>query len=90
MQLSVELAERQKGTVDFPQNAIVGAILPSVLNTAANRKAMKGSDRKEWDDPDDIAMLIKQWGVGEGRPENGAFVEFSKELNGKLIMPQFA
>ena len=81
------MAERKPKTVEFPNNAIIGSILPSVLNTVENRKAMPDADKSDWDDPEEIAKLIKMWGLGEGRPDNGAFVEFTKELNGKLIMP---
>jgi NAD(P)-dependent dehydrogenase (short-subunit alcohol dehydrogenase family) len=36
----------------------VNSILPSIIDTAANRKAMPGADFTEWPKPEDIARVI--------------------------------
>jgi NAD(P)-dependent dehydrogenase (short-subunit alcohol dehydrogenase family) len=36
----------------------VNSVLPSIIDTAANREAMPGSDFATWPKPDDIAHVI--------------------------------
>jgi NAD(P)-dependent dehydrogenase (short-subunit alcohol dehydrogenase family) len=47
------LAEELKGT-----GVRVNSILPSIIDTAANRKAMPGADSGKWPKPQDIARVI--------------------------------
>lgn len=71
---------------EVPINSKVVAILPTTLDTPANRKAMPGVDYTTWEDPNQISKMMKMWGVGESWPENGAFVNFSK-IKGGILMP---
>jgi NAD(P)-dependent dehydrogenase (short-subunit alcohol dehydrogenase family) len=41
-----------------PYNINVNTILPSIIDTAANRKAMPGADFSKWPKPEDIARVI--------------------------------
>ena len=41
-----------------PHNINVNTVLPSIIDTAANRKAMPGADFSKWPKPDDIARVI--------------------------------
>jgi NAD(P)-dependent dehydrogenase (short-subunit alcohol dehydrogenase family) len=47
------LAEDLKGT-----GVRVNSILPSIIDTEANRKAMPGADFQKWPKPEDIARVI--------------------------------
>ena len=49
----LQLAEELKGT-----GVRVNSILPSIIDTAANRKAMPGADSGKWPKPQDIARVI--------------------------------
>jgi hypothetical protein len=79
------MAERK----EFPENCIVTAILPTTLDTNQNRKDMPTKDKSKWENTDKIATILKMYGVGESRPENGAFVEF-ETLKGGIMMPKYA
>jgi NAD(P)-dependent dehydrogenase (short-subunit alcohol dehydrogenase family) len=41
-----------------PYNINVNSVIPSIIDTAANRKAMPGADFSKWPKPDDIARVI--------------------------------
>ena len=41
-----------------PYNINVNSILPSIIDTAANRKAMPGADFAKWPKPEEIARVI--------------------------------
>jgi hypothetical protein len=49
---------------------------------------MPGMDYTKWEDPIQIAKILKMWGIGESRPENGAFVNFT-QMKGNILMPNF-
>lgn len=76
------MAERK----EVPVNSKVVAILPGILDTKSNWKAMPGVDYTTWEETDQLAKIMKMWGVGESRPENGAFVNFTK-IKGGILMP---
>lgn len=50
------------------------SVLPSIIDTEANRKAMPGSDFAKWPKPEDIARVILFLCSDEGRLINGAAV----------------
>ncbi len=52
----------------------VNTILPSVIDTEANRKAMPGADFSRWPKPDEIARVILFLCSGEARVVQGASV----------------
>ena len=83
MQYACEMGELK----NFPENCIVSVILPSIIDTKKNRQAMPMENHKEWEDPNLIAEHIKQWALGEDRPGNGAFAEFTKHK--KKLLPLF-
>jgi dihydropteridine reductase len=61
---------------DLTSENIVICILPDILNTEANRKAMPSADFSKWVQPDKIADLIFKWNQGINTPKNGSFVGF--------------
>lgn len=60
------------------ENTVI-CILPDILNTEANRRAMPGSDFSKWTSPDKIAEIIFMWNKGINTPKNGSFVAFKGE-----------
>lgn len=50
------------------------AILPSVIDTPANREAMPGADHSAWVDPDDIAPVVSFLCSAESAPTSGAAI----------------
>lgn len=63
------LAEDTKGT-----GVRVNSILPSIIDTPANRKAMPGSDFATWPRPEDIAQVILFLCSDRARTIHGASV----------------
>ena len=63
------LAEDVKGT-----GVRVNSILPSIIDTEANRKAMPGSDFATWPKPEDIARVILFLASDEARVIHGAAI----------------
>lgn len=57
----------------LPVGTSVVCILPSVIDTEANRKNMAGADTSEWLDPDKIAELLRSWADGKNRPNSGSY-----------------
>jgi NAD(P)-dependent dehydrogenase (short-subunit alcohol dehydrogenase family) len=51
--LTQALAQEVKG-----HSVTVNAVLPSTMDTAANRKAMPDADRSQWVQPDAVAAVI--------------------------------
>jgi NAD(P)-dependent dehydrogenase (short-subunit alcohol dehydrogenase family) len=41
-----------------PHNINVNSVLPSIIDTAANRKAMPGADFSKWPKPEEIARVV--------------------------------
>ena len=50
------------------------AVLPSVIDTPANRDSMPGSDRSKWVPPAEIARVIRFLISDESKPTSGAAV----------------
>jgi NAD(P)-dependent dehydrogenase (short-subunit alcohol dehydrogenase family) len=57
-----------------PYNINVNSILPSIIDTAANRKAMPGADFAKWPKPQEIARVILFLCSDEGRVIHGAAI----------------
>ena len=57
-----------------PYNINVNSILPSIIDTAANRKAMPGADFSKWPKPEEIAQVILFLCSEEGRVIHGAAI----------------
>jgi NAD(P)-dependent dehydrogenase (short-subunit alcohol dehydrogenase family) len=57
-----------------PHNINVNSILPSIIDTPANRKMMPGSDFTKWPKPEDIARVILFLCSEESRVIHGAAI----------------
>jgi len=57
-----------------PFNINVNSVLPSIIDTAANRKAMPGADFSKWPKPEEIARVILFLCSEEGRVIHGAAI----------------
>jgi NAD(P)-dependent dehydrogenase (short-subunit alcohol dehydrogenase family) len=57
-----------------PYNINVNSILPSIIDTAANRRAMPGADFAKWPKPKEIASVILFLCSDEGRVIHGAAI----------------
>ena len=57
-----------------PYNINVNSVLPSIIDTAANRKAMTGADFSKWPKPQDIAQVILFLCSEEARLIHGAAI----------------
>lgn len=57
-----------------PYNINVNTILPSIIDTAANRKAMPGADFSKWPKPEEIARVILFLCSEEARVIHGAAI----------------
>ena len=81
--LAHQMAERK----EIPETCSVVTILPTIIDTPANRQAMPEMDKSDWLPADDVALLIRQWANGENRPENGSFAKLNFK-NG-VVFPTF-
>ena len=54
-------------------------ILPTTIDSEANRAAMPDADFAKWLDPSKISDLLKMWVESQNRPSNGAFVKLSNQ-----------
>ena len=57
-----------------PFNINVNSVLPSIIDTAANRKAMPGADFSKWPKPEEIARVILFLCSEEARVIHGAAI----------------
>jgi NAD(P)-dependent dehydrogenase (short-subunit alcohol dehydrogenase family) len=57
-----------------PYNINVNTVLPSIIDTAANRKAMPVADFSKWPKPEEIARVILFLCSEEGRVIHGAAI----------------
>lgn len=57
-----------------PYNINVNSVLPSIIDTAANRKAMPGADFSKWPKPEEIAHVILFLCSEEARVIHGAAI----------------
>ncbi|KAI8872989.1 dihydropteridine reductase [Ramicandelaber brevisporus] len=62
--LTASLAAEGSG---LPTGAKVAAILPTMLDTPANRDAMPGADKSSWTPLDEIAAKLHEWA---GKPQD--------------------
>ena len=81
--LAMTLAQR----TEIPADSCVVTLLPTVIDTEANRQSMPGADTKEWIDPKKLASLVYSWANGEQRPLNGSFGKICFKKN--TIVPNF-
>ncbi|MFZ9595416.1 MAG: SDR family oxidoreductase [Bdellovibrionia bacterium] len=73
--LTESLAEETKGW-----NICVNAVLPTVLDTEANRKAMPKEDFSRWVSPEDLAQIIFDLTSPQGQVMHGALIPVSGRL----------
>jgi NAD(P)-dependent dehydrogenase (short-subunit alcohol dehydrogenase family) len=57
-----------------PYNINVNSVIPSIIDTAANRKAMPGADFSKWPKPEEIARVILFLCSEEARVIHGAAI----------------
>jgi len=50
-------------------------ILPNTIDTPDNRKAMPDADFSKWENPDQVASILKMWASGENVPISGSFLK---------------
>ncbi len=53
---------------------LVNAVLPSTIDTPANRRAMPGADHERWPTPEELARTIRWLASTENRLTSGALV----------------
>jgi NAD(P)-dependent dehydrogenase (short-subunit alcohol dehydrogenase family) len=54
------------------KNINVNCIMPSIIDTAANRKDMPGADFSKWVKPSEIARVVLFLASGDSKPIHGA------------------
>ena len=81
--IALQLAER----VDIPKTSDVVTILPTMIDTPANRLSMPDADKSSWIPPEKIGDLLRAWADGENRPLNGSFAKLTFK-NGSCV-PEF-
>jgi NAD(P)-dependent dehydrogenase (short-subunit alcohol dehydrogenase family) len=59
------------------QNVLVNAVVPSIIDTPANRAAMPKADHAAWPKPDEIAATIAFLASPQNRVTTGALVAVS-------------
>ncbi len=64
-----------------PHNINVNSVLPSIIDTAANRKAIPGADFSKWPKPEEIAPVILFLCSEEARVIHGSDSGLRKDLN---------
>lgn len=81
--LALNLAER----TDLPKQSTVCTILPTMIDTEANRIAMPDADKSTWLPPEKIAQLVRGWAEGNNTPINGSFAKLN--YKNECIIPEF-
>ena len=61
-----------------PSGVRVNAVLPSIIDTPANRRDMPDADRSAWVAPEDLARVILFLASAEARAVNGALIPVTK------------
>lgn len=56
------------------EGILVNAVLPSIMDTPANRRAMPGADHSKWPAVDDVASVIRSLASPRNRVTSGALV----------------
>lgn len=74
LNLTYSLAEELR-----PDGITVNAVVPTVIDTPANRRAMPGADTSTWLHPREIARVVMYLASDEGRAVNGAAIRLAKE-----------
>jgi dihydropteridine reductase len=57
----------------------VFTILPSVIDTEANREAMPDADKSKWLDPEKISEYLYSLCTSVNKPHTGSFIEMNSE-----------
>ena len=81
--LALQLAER----TDIPKSSSVCTILPTTIDTPANRASMPNENKDDWLPPEKVAELLRMWADGENRPENGSFAKLVFKAG--CVVPEF-
>ncbi|HSR42441.1 MAG TPA: SDR family NAD(P)-dependent oxidoreductase [Longimicrobiales bacterium] len=62
-----------------PDGITVNAVVPTIIDTAANREAMPDADRSTWLHPREIARVVAFLASDDGGAANGAAIRLGKE-----------
>lgn len=62
-----------------PEGITVNAVVPTIIDTAANREAMPDADRSTWLHPREIARVVAFLASDDGGAANGAAIRLGKE-----------
>jgi NAD(P)-dependent dehydrogenase (short-subunit alcohol dehydrogenase family) len=81
--LALHLAEQ----TDIPKSSSVCTILPTTIDTPANRESMPNEKTDDWLPPEKVAELLRMWAEGENRPENGSFAKLVFKAG--CVVPEF-
>lgn len=81
--IALQLAER----VDIPKTSDVLCILPTMIDSPANRASMPDTDTSTWLPPEKVGELLKAWANGENRPQNGSFAKLTYKSG--AVIPEF-
>ncbi|KAF5224401.1 hypothetical protein ECC02_002657 [Trypanosoma cruzi] len=73
----------------LPEGACVVALLPTILDTPANRKAMPNADRSCWTPLGTVAEFIVDWANGVNRPPSGSLALVTTKDGGTKITFQY-
>ena len=63
-----------------PQDILVNVIVPSIIDTPANRASMPKADHASWPKPEEIAATIAFLASPENRVTTGALVQVSGRM----------
>jgi NAD(P)-dependent dehydrogenase (short-subunit alcohol dehydrogenase family) len=77
--LTESLAEELKG-----RDVTVNAVLPSIIDTPANRAEMPGADASDWVEPDALAEVILFLASPAGRAISGALIPVTRRGGASL------
>ncbi|NIP57602.1 MAG: SDR family NAD(P)-dependent oxidoreductase [Gemmatimonadetes bacterium] len=61
-----------------PNGITVNAVVPTIIDTPANREAMPDADRSTWLHPGEIARVVAFLASEDGGPVNGAAIRLGK------------
>mmetsp|Transcript_40842 Transcript_40842/g.39432 ORF Transcript_40842/g.39432 Transcript_40842/m.39432 type:complete len:158 (-) Transcript_40842:33-506(-) len=71
----------------IPPTSTVVCILPTMIDTPANREAMPDEDKSGWLPPDKISELVGGWSSGSNLPKNGSFAKL--HFKNDSVYPEF-
>jgi dihydropteridine reductase len=81
------LAQLMAAGEDLPKDSSVVTILPTVIDTPANRESMPDEDHNTWLPPAHVGDLIRGWADNENRPQNGSFAKLT--FDSGCVVPSF-